>query len=343
MAGLTLHAKWAARPCALLYSDGLLSLQLGPVADASHGRVLARWEWDGSSRPWHAMRDRVTNVVAADAIALGRDSFETSSDLPNCEGMDLSLLDVSDVADLSYMFADCPSLAELGVSGWDVPEGAATDGAFYGCGSLGSVSLGKGCAALAEQLGGPWFDNEGAEHASIAADALPGTFTKTDPGALSLASVDGAATFDDVAAAPEAQATDRVADGSQGTIASDAEFEDVATEEPAGSDGPASDADTAQPSEAESAADSGTSADSGATEVDSDASDAGQAYTADAPDASEADVPADAGQSCGADAPADGADGSQDCATDQPDSQADVSADFEIVDLASEEIQDLAA
>ena len=52
---LTLYAKRAteSQPYAILYKDGLLSLQAGPDTDPSHGEVLGKWAWDGSSRPWY--------------------------------------------------------------------------------------------------------------------------------------------------------------------------------------------------------------------------------------------------------------------------------------------------
>lgn len=52
---LTLYAKREAKPqsYAILYKDGLLSLQAGPDTDPSRGEVLGKWAWDGSSRPWY--------------------------------------------------------------------------------------------------------------------------------------------------------------------------------------------------------------------------------------------------------------------------------------------------
>ena len=52
---LTLYAKWEAKSqsYAILYKDGLLSLQAGADTDPSHGEVLGKWAWDGSSCPWY--------------------------------------------------------------------------------------------------------------------------------------------------------------------------------------------------------------------------------------------------------------------------------------------------
>ena len=51
----TLYAKWETKSqaYAVLYKDGLLSLQVGDDTDPSHGGVLGKWAWDGSSSPWY--------------------------------------------------------------------------------------------------------------------------------------------------------------------------------------------------------------------------------------------------------------------------------------------------
>ena len=61
---LTLYAKRATKsqPYAILYKDGLLSLQAGPDTDPSHGEVLGKWAWDGSSVPGMTPRASGTTV-----------------------------------------------------------------------------------------------------------------------------------------------------------------------------------------------------------------------------------------------------------------------------------------
>ena len=165
---LTLYAKWEAesQPYAILYKDGLLSLQAGSDTDPSHGEVLGKWAWDGSSNPWYDKRARVRSVVARDRIAVSYWSSLFNS-LANCKSMDLSRLDVSratsfslmfygcsslqsldlsgwdvsGVTDLSYMFDGCSGLQSLDLSGWDVSNASDLRSMFYGCSSLESLDL----------------------------------------------------------------------------------------------------------------------------------------------------------------------------------------------------------
>ena len=165
---LTLYAKWEAKAqaYAILYKDGLLSLQAGPDTDPSHGEVLGKWAWDVSSRPWYDKRARVRSVVVRDEIAIS-DESRIFGGLLNCKSMDLSKLDVSratsfcsmfwgcssltsldlsgwdvsNVADFSVMFYDCPSLRSLNLSGWDVSNADDLFGVFFGCSSLRSLDL----------------------------------------------------------------------------------------------------------------------------------------------------------------------------------------------------------
>ena len=139
---LTLYAKWEKRsqPYAVLYKDGLLCLQAGADTDPSHGEVLAKWEWDGSSRPWYDKRARVSSVVARDRVAVsnGHGMF---GGLLNCRSMDLSKLDVSNATDFSSMFSRCFSLTSLDVSGWDVSNASDLSYMFSDCRSLASLDV----------------------------------------------------------------------------------------------------------------------------------------------------------------------------------------------------------
>ena len=139
---LTLYAKWTTKsqPYAILYKDGLLSLQVGSDTDPSHGEVLGTWAWDGSSNPWYDKRARVKSVVAKDKIAISNGS-SLFRDLANCKSMDLSKLDVSRATSYSLMFYGCSSLQSLDLSGWDVSNASDLSGMFYDCSSLFSLDL----------------------------------------------------------------------------------------------------------------------------------------------------------------------------------------------------------
>ena len=137
---LALYAKWTSQFYAVLYKDGLLSLQAGSDTDPSHGEVIGKWAWDGSSRPWCDKRARVRSVVARDRVAVSNGD-EMFRDLANCRSMDLSRLDVSGSSSLSYMFSGCSSLTSLDVSGWDVSGASNLSDMFRCCSSLASLDV----------------------------------------------------------------------------------------------------------------------------------------------------------------------------------------------------------
>ena len=257
---LTLYARWSAKSqaYAILYKDGLLSLQVGSDTDPSHDGVLGKWVWDGSSSPWYDKRARVRSVVARDRVAVSS-GYGMFRDLANCRSMDLSGLDVLGASSLSGMFRGCSSLASLGLSGWDVSSASnlggmfsgcsslssldlsgwdvsnvtsftdpfyggifdgcssltsldlsgwdvfssASDlsGMFWGCSSLGTVTLGVGCGPLVGELPyGPWYDAGGKEYNRLPA-GVAGTFTRTKP-AVQAAMADDAPAQDAGVAVP---------------------------------------------------------------------------------------------------------------------------------------------
>ena len=140
---LTLYAKWETQPYAILYGDGLLSLQAGDDTDPSHGGVLGKWAWDGSSCPWYDKCFRVRSVVARDGIAVSN-GWALFLNFSNCLSMDLSKLDVSGASYPYDMFYNCSSLASLDISGWDVSSAKQLSGMFYGCSSLTSLDVVSG-------------------------------------------------------------------------------------------------------------------------------------------------------------------------------------------------------
>ncbi len=136
------------------------------------------------------------------------------------KALDLSGLDVSAVESFQRMFRGCSQLGTLDLSGWDVPSASYFEEMFFDCDILSTVTLGEGCAKIADQLGGPWYGADGTQYASIPADALPGTFTKTDPTAqavqdtMALAALGADVTFDDVALGEEPGLTFEDVEGS---------------------------------------------------------------------------------------------------------------------------------
>ena len=138
---ITLYAKWEPRFYAVLYTDGLLSLQLGSDEDSSHGKTIRVWEWDGESSPWYDKRARVKSVVVRDAVSVKGSCWQLFCDLFNCKRMDLTNLDVSGASHLYGMFQGCGSLQSLDLSGWDVSNVTNMSNMFEGCSSLISIDF----------------------------------------------------------------------------------------------------------------------------------------------------------------------------------------------------------
>ena len=147
---------------AVLYADGLLSLQRGDNTDPAHGEVLGVWQWDGASSPWYEQRDSVRSVVVRDAVRVrGGGVFRG---LARCTSMDLACLDVSGTTLLDSMFRSCASLETLDLSSWDTSGVENFSCMFEGCSSLRELNLAgfdtsraldlswmfSGCSALKE-------------------------------------------------------------------------------------------------------------------------------------------------------------------------------------------------
>ena len=214
---LTLYAKWAAesQAYAILYKDGLLSLQAGADADPSHGEVLGKWAWDGSSHPWYDKRARVRSVVAGDGVAAS-DGSRIFGGLLNCRSMDLSKLDVSRAAsfssmfwgcsslqlldlsgwdvsgvmDLSVMFYDCSSLRSLNLSGWDVSNADDLFGMFWGCSSLQSLDLSGWDVSSASRLSSMFYDCSSLMSLDLSGWTAAADLSSMFSGCLSLQSLD---------------------------------------------------------------------------------------------------------------------------------------------------------
>lgn len=143
---ITLYAKWEkVQAYAILYSDGLLSLQAGDKLDSSHGAPLGRWKWNGNEAwgwaPWHNLRGAVERVVVKDYLCLN--TYAAFTWLDNCTSMDLARLDVSHTTSLSSMFDGCSSLTSLDLSKWDVSNVKSFDNMFNDCVSLTSLKIGN--------------------------------------------------------------------------------------------------------------------------------------------------------------------------------------------------------
>ena len=124
---------------AVLYADGLLSLQRGDDTDPAHGEVLGAWQWDGASSPWYEQRDSVRSVVVRDAVsARGGGVFRG---LARCTSMDLARLDVSGATLLDSMFRECSSLEVIDLSSWDTSSVENFSCMFEGCSSLRELNL----------------------------------------------------------------------------------------------------------------------------------------------------------------------------------------------------------
>ena len=136
---LALYTKWKGQAYAVLYSDGLLSLQAGADTEEGHGSVVAQWDWDGASSPWDAEAERIYGVVARDGVPV-YDASRLFYDLGRCRSMDLERLDVSTCSNFHGMFSGC-FLKALDLSGWDVSSVEDFSSMFCGCSFLAALDL----------------------------------------------------------------------------------------------------------------------------------------------------------------------------------------------------------
>lgn len=153
-----------------LYADGELVLTATTVPETgrtvlSSGRMCAQARYRAlGCRPWGTFEDDVTAAtIAADMAAFpcvnmdywfyGHSSLASVAGLSHLGGtremryafssctslasIDLSGFDESALEDVFYCFSGCSSLATvLADASWELPEGCAGAGAFYGCTSL---------------------------------------------------------------------------------------------------------------------------------------------------------------------------------------------------------------
>ena len=156
---LVLYAGWRkpGLTYGILYNDGLLSLQVGPDEDISHGVVQGKWVFDGSTAPWYEETDRIESVVVRDKISPNHSS-SWFFNLKNCKSMDLTNLEVGNVRSFFHLFWNCSSLESLNLSGWDTSSVTDFYGMFSDCSSLQSLDLSGWDVSSATRLGSMFSD-----------------------------------------------------------------------------------------------------------------------------------------------------------------------------------------
>ena len=134
-------------------------LTLRPLGDGTSG-TLENWNYSYPS--WHNQRDSIKSVSIKQTVVARtcKGMFEGYSSL---EVLDLSGLDTSNVADMSYMFAGCTSLMTLDLSGLDTSNVADMSYMFAGCYSISSLTLPAGASFDITSIHDiTWKDSAGA-------------------------------------------------------------------------------------------------------------------------------------------------------------------------------------
>ena len=144
-----------AMGAAVLYSDGALVFQADASPMQGHGDAVSSYKFNLSgvyneTTPWAAASSRATS--ASFAFPLAPQSMRCwFSGFSKLEFIDFANLDTSAVTDMSGMFKDCSSLAELDLRAFDTSSvtamgycdyyGYKSRGMFEGCGSLKVLDL----------------------------------------------------------------------------------------------------------------------------------------------------------------------------------------------------------
>ena len=85
-------------------------------------------------------KQQVKSAVAASGASISSGELLFSG-FKNMTSADLSLLNTTDVTNMSFMFMSCSSLTSLDVSGFDISSVTDMSYMFYGCSSLTSLNL----------------------------------------------------------------------------------------------------------------------------------------------------------------------------------------------------------
>ena len=141
----------------ILYADGELVLQIGPIPD--NGRaVIGRYgnvETSTSVLVGSNMSELKT-VTMRDEIS----PISTTHWFSGCANLtkaDLSKLDTSNVTDMSYMFYNCEKLTTLDVSGWDTSKVTNMSCMFYKCSSLTTLDVSGWDTSEVTNMGGMFY------------------------------------------------------------------------------------------------------------------------------------------------------------------------------------------
>lgn len=146
VSGIAVDKAYAAQSGTLSDSvswslDGSGNLTIYPTdnVSGSFSKPADLWPW--SYLPTNAL---VTATVSP-GITLTDSAESMFTSRSNLTSVDLSGLDTSSVTNMSAMFASCPSLTTLNLSGdFDTSNVADTSYMFYNCTSLETVSVGSG-------------------------------------------------------------------------------------------------------------------------------------------------------------------------------------------------------
>lgn len=132
---------------ALLYEDGTMVFQVGSSPDPDRGPLLQGWtdfmDTGGSAEnvPWADFAYDVTSVVFEDSIA-PKSTAWWFWNMRSLKEFDISLLDTSNVEDMSFMFYERRALESISLpESFDTSNVKNMTGMFKGCSSLVELEL----------------------------------------------------------------------------------------------------------------------------------------------------------------------------------------------------------
>lgn len=102
--------------------------------------------------PWYSDRHSITSIEIGSAIQPTTTKLWFAG-LYNCTSIDLTLLDTSNVTDMSYMFYNCSSLTSLDLGNLDTSNVTNMLAMFYSCTTITTIDLSSFDTSNVEYMG----------------------------------------------------------------------------------------------------------------------------------------------------------------------------------------------
>ena len=111
--------------------------------DSTTGVLSLNWGEFNKDNNWGSdvSASAVTSVTATSDVSFTGYCYELFKDFTNCESVDLSKVNTSNVTHMTTMFENCTNLTTLNLSGWDLSNVISMSSMFSGCSSLETIDL----------------------------------------------------------------------------------------------------------------------------------------------------------------------------------------------------------